>query len=96
MLEGRVQKIMASGLTDLNCDLTLFAIRYYARRNFIAHGETVDLYQFSVGYHRSQVTYRPSACVWDQLAFIHFDCLVLLVSRVSKCGTTEITTFSWA
>lgn len=44
-LEVRVQEIIDMGFTDLDCDLALFAIRSYARRNFIAHGEIFDLYQ---------------------------------------------------
>ena len=44
-LEVRVQEIIDSGLTDLDIDLALFAIRSYARRNSIAHGEIFDLYQ---------------------------------------------------
>lgn len=45
MLEVRVQEIIDAGFTDLDLDLALFAIRSYARRNFIAHGGTFDLYQ---------------------------------------------------
>ena len=44
-LEVRVQKIIDAGFTDLDMDLALFAIRSYARRNFIAHGGTLDLDQ---------------------------------------------------
>lgn len=44
-LEVRVQKIIKAGFTDLDMDLALFAIRSYARRNFIAHGGTLDLDQ---------------------------------------------------
>jgi len=44
-LEVRVRELIDAGLTDLDCDLALFAIRSYARRNFIAHGRTYDLDQ---------------------------------------------------
>ena len=59
MLEVRVQKIIASGLTDLDCNLALFAIRCDARRNFIAHGGTVDLYQSSNFAGISELTRSP-------------------------------------
>ena len=44
-LEVRFQKFIDAGFTDLDMDLALFAIRSYARRNFIAHGGTLDLDQ---------------------------------------------------
>ena len=37
-IEVRVKQIVDEGTTDLDTDLALFAIRSYARRNFIAHG----------------------------------------------------------
>ena len=44
LLEVRVQQLINEGHTILDRDLALFAIRSYARRNFIAHGETFALY----------------------------------------------------
>ena len=44
-LEVRVQEIIDAGFTDLDLDLALFAIRSYARRNFIAHGGVLDIDQ---------------------------------------------------
>ena len=45
-LKVRVQKLIINeGFTDLDMDLALFAIRSYARRNFIAHGGILDLDQ---------------------------------------------------
>ena len=44
LLEVRVQQLIKEGHTILDRDLALFAIRSYARRNFIAHGETFALY----------------------------------------------------
>ena len=44
-LKVRVQEIIDAGFSDLDLDLALFAIRAYARRNFIAHGGIFDLYQ---------------------------------------------------
>lgn len=44
-LKVRVQEIIDAGFSDLDFDLALFAIRAYARRNFIAHGGTLDLDQ---------------------------------------------------
>ena len=43
----RVQEIIDAGFSDLDLDmdLALFAMRAYIRRNFIAHGGTLDLYQ---------------------------------------------------
>lgn len=41
----RVAELIDAGFSDLDLDLALFAIRAYARRNFIAHGGTLDLYQ---------------------------------------------------
>ena len=47
-LKVRVQEIIDAGNgTDLDLDLALFAIRAYARRNFIAHAGTLDLVQSS-------------------------------------------------
>ena len=45
LLEVRVQQSIKEGHTILDRDLVLFAIRSYARRNFVAHGEIFDLYQ---------------------------------------------------
>ena len=45
MLKVRVQELIDVGFSDLDLDLALFAIRAYARRNFIAHGGIIDLYQ---------------------------------------------------
>ena len=45
LLEVRVQHLIKEGHTILDRDLALFAVRSYARRNFVMHGETFDLYQ---------------------------------------------------
>ena len=41
----RIQEIIDAGFSDLDLNLALFAMRAYIRRNFIAHGGTLDLYQ---------------------------------------------------
>lgn len=41
----RVQELVHSGVHDLDLGLALFAIRSYARRNFVAHGKIFDLSQ---------------------------------------------------
>ena len=43
LLEVRVQQLIKAGHAILDRDLALFAIRSYARRNFIAHGEIYGL-----------------------------------------------------
>ena len=48
-IESRVHQIVEAGTTELDTDLALFAIRSYARRNFIAHGGLYDLSNDSVG-----------------------------------------------
>ena len=47
-IELRVSQIIEAGTTELDIDLALFAIRSYARRNFIAHGGTFELDDGSV------------------------------------------------
>ena len=43
-IKGRVQQLVYLGFTGLDLDIALFAMRSYARRNFISHGESFDLY----------------------------------------------------
>ena len=45
LLEVRVQQLIKEGYTILDRDLALFAIRSYARRNFVSHGEIFALHQ---------------------------------------------------
>ncbi|KAL9070584.1 MAG: hypothetical protein Q9161_004754 [Pseudevernia consocians] len=47
LLEVRVQQLINAGYVILDRDLVLFAIRSYARRNFILHGGIFDLNQFN-------------------------------------------------
>lgn len=44
-LKSRVAQLIREGLTTLDLDLALVAIRFYARRNFICHGKIFDLFQ---------------------------------------------------
>ena len=45
VLEVRVQQLIKEGHTILDRDLALFAIRSYARRNFVVHGAIFALHQ---------------------------------------------------
>ena len=42
-IEARVQQLVDLGFTGLDTDLALFAIKSYARQNFIAHGGAFDI-----------------------------------------------------
>ena len=44
-IERRVIILNRLGHTDVDIDIALFAIRTYARRNFVAHGNTFGLYK---------------------------------------------------
>lgn len=44
-IRHRVQQLSDIGFTDLDIDTALFAIRSYARRNFISHGGAFDLHK---------------------------------------------------
>lgn len=43
-IKSRLTELVELGFADLDLDIALFAIRSYARRNFIAHGKSFDLY----------------------------------------------------
>lgn len=43
-IKSRVQQLVELGFAELDLDIALFAIRSYARRNFVSHGESFDLY----------------------------------------------------
>ena len=44
-LEARVETLFAQGMTDLDTDLALFAVRTYVKRNSLFHGRTYDLFK---------------------------------------------------
>ena len=76
-LKVQFQKILDLGFTDLDRDLALFAIRAYARRNFIAHEGMFDLDQskdfaglanyVDIDKISSRIFSRMKRCLWSNI-----------------------------